>query len=117
MTLAPELTRRQTLRAHVLAALTEAGPAGLTNAALVGIGGLRAPARVHELQREGHTITVVHEYGGQWRYTLVVAPAEDAPAAAQEPPQHFVSPVGMPVYHDAPKAAQRPREAEQRGLF
>lgn len=107
--LAPELARRDTAKARVLAALREAGPRGLTNVELVTCGGgLRAPARVHELQHEdGYAITVVHEHDGQWRYTLT----------PPVPHARFVPPVGMPVYHDTPRPVRRSETPQQRGLF
>jgi hypothetical protein len=115
--LAPELARRATAKARVLAALTEAGPRGLTNVELVTIC-QRFGARIFELKAEGYAISDPAAVSpGVYRYMLTVGLAEDTPVAAQEPPLRFVPPVGMPVYHDTPKAVQRSREAEQRGLF
>lgn len=87
--LTDDLARRSTARSRVLAALIVAGPRGCRNVdlALPSIGGLRAMGRVHELQREGHDITVTREQGGVWRVilhgTAPVVPAVDLAAVEQ----------------------------------
>ena len=59
-----ELTRRANNRDRILAHLQAHGAA--YNHELVTIGGMRAMARVHELQRE-YDIEVGHVSGGLWQ--------------------------------------------------
>ena len=89
--LAHEFTRRTTARDRVLAALEAAGPRGCRNVDLCrpAVGGLRAMARVHELQRDGLDISVVREgAGGIWRVTLHgTRPADPTTATATPAPE------------------------------
>ena len=50
------------------------GPA--LNVELVTIGGLRAPARIHDLRRSGYTIDSECLRNGLWKYTLTGCPEE-----------------------------------------
>jgi len=64
---AVEKARQASNRDKVLAYLQQHGSA--TNVALVQVGGMRALARVHELQRV-HDIVIEHVKGGLWRVTM-----------------------------------------------
>jgi hypothetical protein len=69
---AQEGVRRTSLMWRVLAALEQAGEAGVTNVDLVRIGGMNAAGRVSDLRRH-HKCRIVAERitGGLFRYTLI----------------------------------------------
>ena len=68
---AVELQRRESNRDRVLARLRQ-GPA--TTMQLIEVGGTRAPARCHELNKRGYVVTSTHVDGGLWVYALVSEP-------------------------------------------
>ena len=70
-----EQRRTDALMWQVLAALEQAGPAGVTNVELVRIGGMNAAGRVSDLRcKHGHTILAERITGGLFRYTLIGGP-------------------------------------------
>ena len=70
-----EQQRTDALMWKVLAALEQAGPAGVTNVDLVRIGGMNAAGRVSDLRcKHGHTILAERITGGLFRYTLMGGP-------------------------------------------
>jgi len=72
---AQEQQRTDALMWKVLAALEQAGPAGVTNVELVRIGGMNAAGRVSDLRcKHGHTILAERITGGLFRYTLIGGP-------------------------------------------
>ena len=80
---AEDRTRTLSNKEKVLAYLREHGSA--TNQRLRGIGGSRALARVHELQQEGHPITVRKLKGAEWEIRYAMPPlGRDAGSRAEQ---------------------------------
>ena len=79
-----EVTRRVTNKSKILAALIEAGTAGVTNAELSKIH-LRYGVSIHLLGHEGHVITNTLIKGGLRRYVLrpETPGAESHPASSK----------------------------------
>jgi len=72
---AQERARTDALMWKVLAALEQAGPAGVTNVELVRIGGMNAAGRVSDLRcKHGKDILAERISGGLWRYTYIGGP-------------------------------------------
>ena len=65
-----ELTRRESAKARVLAALEAAGPAGVLNTELNSIC-YRYGGRLHELRNEGYRIETQPKAAGLVRYVLL----------------------------------------------
>ena len=79
-----EVTRRVTNKSKILAALTKAGPTGVTNAQLSDIQ-LRYGVSIHVLAKEGHIITNTLIRGGLRRYVLAPeTPGLESQAASEE---------------------------------
>jgi hypothetical protein len=66
----PGPRRRENLRLKLLRALAAAGDAGLTGYELFVVAGCGSRARLTELRRAGHAISVTREAVGVWRYRL-----------------------------------------------
>ena len=65
-----EAHRLTSNRDRILAYLQAWGSATTAELAVPSIGGLRAAARIHELQKMKWDIRVEHVKGGTWRWTL-----------------------------------------------
>lgn len=80
-----DLESRDSARVRVLDALKAAGLRGLTSWELIHRAqATEAPRRVRELVADGWPISVVHEAGQCWRYTLTTAdPLQPVHAAGQ----------------------------------
>jgi hypothetical protein len=76
----PGLKSRISNKSKILAALTKAGPAGVTNAQLSEIQ-LRYGVSIHVLAKEGHIITNTLIKGGLRRYVL----APETPCVESQP--------------------------------
>ena len=67
---------RTRLTGKVLATLARLRKGPALNTELVRVGGLRAPARIHDLRRNGYSIDSECLRGGLWKYTLTACPEE-----------------------------------------
>ena len=84
-------------RGKILAALIEAGPAGVLNIELYKIC-LRPPSRIFELRWMGYTIRTIREGDSRFRFVLIAEP---------------VVPKALPTFQPRPKATDQ----EQPPLF